>query len=305
MRAGLFVSSFLLFACGARTPLFVDDAPADAGTPAPTPDAGESPDATTILADCASAGASLIYLVSDGTPPELYSVDPAHAAFVDIGTLDCPLSDVPRAFSIAVDRKGNAFVVASDFGAPAQGELWQVSTTTAHCQKVAPYARGQLGFNVFGMAFATNGSGPEETLYIEGAADLGSVAAFGTLDTTLWQVHYLGANEPPIQRGQLTGTGDGRLFEAYYLTPNDTNPLSVDEVEPATGRFASMSNDAVMFGGSSFSAARWGGVTYLFEGYEGPSSTNVDVFSSSTRASFSIPDGITIAASGVSTCAPH
>jgi hypothetical protein len=296
-------SLVLLTACGSRTPLFVDEAPPDAeapdSSPLPTIDAS-APDV--FVPDCAQPGASLIYLVSDGSPVELYSVDPASGAFVDIGALDCPMSDVPRAFSVAVDRRGNAYVLMSDFGMPAQGALWQVSTTTAHCETVLPYARGQYGFSVFGMAFAT--SGGSDTLYIEGAADLGSVAAFGRLDTSTWQVKYLGANDPPIQRAQLTGTSDGRLFALYYTTPGNSNPLSFDELDPTTGHIVSNNDDGQMFFGTSFSVAQWGGTAYTLTVWTPPTSTTVVPFPFTTNVPFTIPTGITIAGAGASTCAP-
>jgi hypothetical protein len=174
----------LTAACGARTPLLLggasdDDSSAD---DASAPVDG-SPDAI-VVPDCVSAGAKLVYFVTNTTPIQLYSIDPASGTAVEVGALDCAMSDVPNAFSMAVDRKGNAYLLTTDLGSPAQGAMWQVSTTTAHCEPVLDYARGQLGFSVFGMAFATNGAGSSsETLYIEGAADLGSVAAFGTLDT--------------------------------------------------------------------------------------------------------------------------
>jgi hypothetical protein len=300
----LVLSVVLLAACGSRTPLIVDETPEpDAGAPDASPPIVDATAPDVFVADCAQPGASLIYLVSDGAPIELYSVDPADGAFTDIGTLDCPTSDVPKAFSIAVDRRGSAYVLTSDFGMPAQGALWQVSTATAHCEPVQAYARGQFGFSVFGMAFATDGHGPDETLYIEGAADLGSVAAFGRLDTSTWKVTYVGANEPPIQRGQLTGTADGQIFEIYYTTPGTPGYLPFDEVDTSTGRISSMTNDGSMYFGSAFSVAQSGGTAFLFAVVPGVGTTVLSV-PSMPSLPFTIPNGITIAAAGVSTCAP-
>jgi hypothetical protein len=308
VRAAAVAVWVLTAACGSRTPLIVGETPeVDASAPDASPPDASGMDAAiaadVLVPDCVSAAASFIYLVSDTSPIELYSVNPANGGFSDIGTLDCPTSDVPKAFSIAVDRKGNAFVLTTDFGSPAQGALWQVSTSTAHCEPVLDYARGQLGFSVFGMAFATNGNGPDETLYIEGASDLGSVAAFGKLDPSTWRVTYVGTNEPPISRGQLTGTGDGRLFELYYTGALMPDFLPFDQVDPTTGG-VTMSGNGPTYFGTAFSVARSDGEAYAFLAQGGPGETDVFPIPDLPTTPFAVPSGITIAGAGVSTCAP-
>ena len=86
--------------------------------------------------DCPDADATLVYLVS--AQNELFSFYPPTVTFTSIGTLVCPARPNETPFSMAVDRKGKAYVVFTD------GNLFQVSTSTAACI-ATPFAVGQLG----------------------------------------------------------------------------------------------------------------------------------------------------------------
>src|SRR5262245_34576091 len=187
-RAFRFASMTLLFtaaiACGSRTGLFLGEDefgpnPID-GSPNPTDggrrdgqrDVAEIEDAIPPLdvtppqdvnrIDCAEAGTTYVYLISNSY--QLYSFDPATSATKFIGNIACSgagAGDTP--FSMAVDRKGVAYILFTD------ERLYRVSTLNAACLSTA-YVPRQSNFGLFGMGFVFNddGTGPTEHLYVAG-----------------------------------------------------------------------------------------------------------------------------------------
>ena len=172
--AGAVASMALAVACGSRTGLLVDgvfdddasadaftrrDAPRDRGPDAILPPIDARPLPDVVRNDCPDASVTLIYVIT--AQYDLYSFNPATSAFTRIGAIACPVQ-TPGAtpFSMAVDRKGAAYVLFND------GELFRVSTATAACIST-PFARGQSGFaTLFGMGFASDTNGPQETLFV-------------------------------------------------------------------------------------------------------------------------------------------
>src|SRR5262249_31106006 len=110
--------------------------------------------------DCPDADATLVYLVS--AEETLLSFYPPTATFTTIGTLACPAPTGMNPFSMAVDRKGKAYVLYW-FGAVAgsPGRIFQVSTATAACVSTS-FVPGQQGFDTFGMGFVSDNGGPAE-----------------------------------------------------------------------------------------------------------------------------------------------
>ncbi|MEO8876630.1 MAG: hypothetical protein ABI461_13650, partial [Polyangiaceae bacterium] len=218
------VTSGGFFACGSRTALpgdfdavstGNDDSGADVrfkvdtGPDATPPPIDARPPRDASRLDCPDADATLIYLITTGN--QLLSFYPPDASFTFIGNIACPDTNLvggalATPFSMAVDRKGTAYVEFND------GNLFKVSTATAACTPT-PFVPFQLNFQTFGMGFATIESGPAEQLFIAGDDNgSGSNPNLGMLDLTDYSVGDLGPFPSPVYRAELTGTGDGRLF---------------------------------------------------------------------------------------------
>jgi hypothetical protein len=304
------------FACGSRTALPGDfdavgsgnddsggDArkPRDAGpdTAIPPIDANVPHDASRL--DCPDAGATLIYLITSDN--QLLSFYPPSAAFTLIGNIACPIPDptdtMNTPFSMAVDRKGTAYV---EF---YRGQIFKVSTLTAACA-ATPFVIGQDNFNTFGMGFSTNGGGPSETLYIAGGT-LGAAGStppntdLGSIDVTDYQVTDIAPFNPFISDVELTGTGDGRLFA--FWSQDQTSDTNISEINKATGDVIGSDDLPGTALGNGWAFGYWGGDFYTFTGM---GSSTVTQFDPSTKAQATIATySSEIVGAGVSTCAPQ
>jgi|HubBroStandDraft_6_1064221.scaffolds.fasta_scaffold12466_2 hypothetical protein len=325
-----------LAACGARTGLLVPSAVLDGGGEGAdvvdggllSPDAPLPPiDATVPVVpnepnDCVDAGSTLIYLVTSQNT--LYSFYPPAAEFVRIGTIACP-TPAPewQPFSMAVDRAGRAYVLFSDQNAAQEpGQLFRVSTANADCSKLA-YVGGQDGFGTFGMGFVGNADGVTETLYVALNIPSGSSAApqLGVLDVTNFQISMVANISPTnIVNGELTGTGDGRLFAFYAADCTGTPPAppvcsssAIAQLDPLSGR--ALGNDPLTAlpqtaetpsGISGWAFAFWGNDFYLFTTDPGTAGSIVTRFSPSDGSQVrvaTVPE--LVVGAGVSTCAPQ
>jgi hypothetical protein len=314
----------LLAACGSRTGLLGDNGPdpADAALDGPVdapfdarrdaqPDARDAsdakpeaePDALPPLdvrppidvvrpIECPSADVTFIYVV--GSNNQLFSFNPATSAFKLVGTLVCPAGGATP-FSMAVDRKGIAYVVYTD------GRIYRVSTLTAACV-ATPFQANQAGFGTFGMGFVSNDNDPGETLFISGSGNPGGNEALGSVNVTNFQVTRIGTLAPAVARMELTGTGDGRLFG---YSPDNAAPY-IAQLDKRTA--ALTSRNAVQAGDTNdaFAFAFWGGKFYVFTagGLGGP--TTVTEYNPATQRSATVTTlpGIAVVGAGVSTCAP-
>jgi hypothetical protein len=305
----------VIAACGSRTAL-VGDEPGESSVNDASAIGRDSGDASrdaeirldgapdVFTNDCPDASVTFIYLIS--LSRELYSYNPVDGVFRDIGTVNCPTS-LPDAFSMAVDRQGTAYVLFYDGQTDptkiAQGDLFRVSTANASCKAIPEYTPNQAGFSAFGTGFATNGGGPSETLYVQGGGNFGSSTGLASIDTTTFKLTFLGNNSPPIAEGELTGTGDGRLFGFFSF---DGLNFNLGEIDKTNGQLLSQTP----VGGSvsatgGFSVAFWGGDFYFFTA---PGGNTVATRYRPTDQSYvvvaSLP-GATIVGAGVSTCAPQ
>ena len=144
-------ATFLLLvaACGARSGLFAEEdvavgvsdggALADVTQPAldaTTFDDGGStldvrPPTDVFRADCPDADSLLVYTMTDTN--ELQSFDPATGQFRPITRIACPTSPGDTPFSMAVDRRGIAYVLFNQ-----SHRLFRVSTATGASLPMAP-----------------------------------------------------------------------------------------------------------------------------------------------------------------------
>lgn len=307
------VPTALFFACGSRTPL------AEPETATVTPDGsvtidGQTPrdaardqltdsfipgiDAQVRDAnrdDCPDADATFVYVVTEQN--ELLAFNPPAASFKKIGLLSCPTKTPGSTpFSMAVDRTGVAYVLFND------GNLFRVSTKTAACV-ATNFAPNQQGFQTFGMGFSSNAGGPAETLFIASDESTGG-GNLGSIDVQNFTVNPVAAFNPPINRAELTGTGDGRLF-AFYTDTQSSNYSFIGEIDKQNANVIGEEQLDGVRQGQGWAFAYWGGDFYTFTSPTGGGS-KVQRFRPLSKQITQVATYPTIiVGAGVSTCAPQ
>ena len=243
--------------------------------------------------DCVDAGQTQIYVVTDTN--DLLSFYPPTGVFKRIGVLACPTGGGFTPFSMAVDRKGVAFVLFED-QQRIRGELFRVSTATGACIPTS-YVSGQHAFNSFGMGFSTNAGGPAETLFL---ANQDSV--LGSLNTTTFNLTSIATFTPAITLAELTGTGDGRLF-AFYSPAANVGDSFVGEIDKTTAAVIATNHISLALG-RGWAFGFWGGDFYLFTAPSGSSIVTRYRPSDQSLTPVGAYPGVIVGA-GVSTCAPQ
>jgi hypothetical protein len=308
---------FVVLACGSRTGIDADgllpstpgDETKDAGH-----DAGRDATHGVPPLDCTNKGITYIYAI--GEDNQIYSYYPKTSEFTLIGTLDCPAAPGASPFSMAVDHKGTAYVVFSNsvqepggtvVPGPANGELFRVSTKTAHCEATS-FVPDQHGFATFGMAFVANvgDGGTGETLYVAGD----TTDALATIDLATFELHvvapFSGASGNMVSMAELTGTGDGRLFG--FFAPSNTQPPSfIDRIDPRTANVRSSVLLPDVIEGQGWAFGFWGGDFYTFTAPDDTTTvvTRYKPSDGSVTQVATAPSGVVIVGAGVSTCAPQ
>lgn len=252
--------------------------------------------------DCPDAEALLVYVISDNY--QLQSFNPDNGQFRTIGQINCPTGTNDSPFSMAVDRKGTAYILFTD------EHIYRVSTATGACVATT-YQPRQGNFARFGMGFATrNIFGPQETLYIAGDPDnVGNgqptgAAGLASIDPTTFKLTFVGADQR-IQSAELTGTGDGRLF-AFYQDPSDFSGSNIGEVDTQTGQIIGQRHFESVDQGRGWAFAFWGGDFYMFHAPGGTTTvTRWRPVDNSVATVANAPQGVRIVGAGVSTCAPQ
>ena len=292
----------LMIACGARTGLLVPDPPADSGPDViKRKDAGRDVlpdefvpplDATKLDAnrnDCPDADGTLVYAVTEAD--EMLSFYPPDSSFKVIGLIKCPTGPTNHPFSMAVDRKGVAYVEYND------GNIFKVSTANASCQATS-YVANQGAFTTFGMGFATIGAGPAEQLFI-----VTTDGTLGVIDTMTLKTSTVGLLTPTIVDSELTG--DGRLY-GFYRPVLNSRESAVAEFDKKTAKVLGADPLPMVDQGRGWAFAFWGGVFYLFTtpNPTGPQSTYR--FDPMTKNVVLVAQyASAIVGAGVSTCAPQ
>jgi hypothetical protein len=254
-----------------------------------------------IPGDCVDAGATLIYLIS--VTNNLYSFDPPSATFTQIGTIACPTADgTSTPFSMAVDRKGIAYIVFSD------GELFRVSTANAACVPTGFVVGQQMFASTYGMGFSQDDDGGE-TLYVASsttvAADGTTVPAqLATIDVLNgFNLHVVG-DLTPINLAELTGTGSGGLFAFWAPNGNSAPGSAISQLDKTTAQETNRSSLPSVTQGNGWAFAFWGGDFYTFTAPGGM--TAVQRFDPNDGTVVQVAQNVDeIVGAGVSTCAPQ
>ncbi|MDI1480176.1 hypothetical protein [Polyangium sp. y55x31] len=236
--------------------------------------------------DCADE-AKLVYII--GQDNELYSFDPPTLDVKLIGVIDCPTGGIGTPFSMAVDRKGTAWILFSD------GRIYHVDVKTAACAATS-YLAGQQGFTTFGMGFVANAPGSaEETLYVADYDGKG----LARIDTQSLALSFVGPWDKLTGAAELTGTGDARIFGFFNYSP-----IIIAEIDKNSGKILSQAPQPSVSIGSGWAFAFWGGDFWLFTSPTGDSQIQQYRPSTGTTTVVKTGLGTNIVGAGVSTCAP-
>jgi hypothetical protein len=294
---------FILFA-GCRSEPTTSGTDGEIVTPPPIlpPDTGmtdslgsATPPSTGEQPGCSDA-AKLVYVLSDANG--LYTFAPDKKSFTKIGEIACGTTAAPN--SMAVDRSGTAWVNFTD------GKLFKVDTKDAKCHPTAFV--GPPDFQRFGMAFASDTAGAvQETLYVAG---LDSVSeedfvnpGLAKIDLATMALTRLGrfSGGARSAHGELTGTGDGRLF-GFFIT----DPPFLAEVNKASGETKESKPLNRIGNASAFAFSFWGGDFWFYVSSGSGAPSRVTQLKSGTGETSNVIAnvGFRIAGAGVSTCAP-
>jgi hypothetical protein len=309
----------LLVACGSRTGLFIEDELApppggdsgrgdagrggrDSGIEDALPPLDVRPPQDVDRTDCPDAQSTLVYTITSSY--ELQSFNPDTGQFRLIGRIACPAGEEPGSgapatpFSMAVDRKGIAYVLFTD------EHLYRVSTATGACIATS-YVPQQSGFRLFGMGFATNSVGPTEALFVAGDDNQNNGGASGLARITpgTFNLGFVGDFSPTIDSAELSGTGDGRLY-AFYKKGSARVPSYIGEIDPDTAQVLGERRFDEVDQGNGWAFAFWGGDFYMFHAPGG--STVVTRWRPADDSVKQVATtGLRIVGAGVSTCAPQ
>lgn len=251
--------------------------------------------------DC-EKGADLIFLLAKSG--NVWRFDPAakpDEAFEDLGNPGCDIPVGRHPFSMGVDRLANGWMTIR-----SSGTLYKFNTAKPNsCEKVS-HTPGTDGFTLFGMAFVEHpNDGVCDQLYMHSfdgkqTSEGPDAGKLGVMDPDTLKIKTIG----PINfnGGELTGTGDGRLF-AFAGKPG-----RLLEYDAKTGKVEKEIDLGGLELSSSFAFAFWGGDFYFFTDSLGTipiksKVTKLDYTGDGSVSTFGKAP-IRVVGAGVSVCAP-
>jgi hypothetical protein len=242
-------------------------------------------------AGCA-AEATFVYVLS--SDKGLYSFEPGSLAFRSIGKINCPSQGDTGPNSMAVDRNGIAWVNYQD------GSLFRVDVRNAKCEATS-YDKTQLGWNRMGMAFVSDNKGSEqETLFVNGLGV--NNGGLGKIDTKTFRLARVSDFKGDLrgQEGELTGTGDARLYGFFQ-----TSPAVLAEIDRGNGSTLERADLKGVSAGTAYAFSFWGGDFWFYTAGDGQNSKVTRYRTQSNTADVVVQNtGFRIVGAGVSTCAP-
>jgi hypothetical protein len=249
--------------------------------------------------DCAE-NTDLIYVLSDDA--ELWSFDPSNNQFALVGALNCGNSSLFGTFSMSVSRAGIAWVMFQD------DKLYKIDVNQQPLTCVDSGWTPTSGFELFGMGFVSNSLvDPCEKLYMHdwsgfgGFSEGANVGTLGAMEPSDLSVEVLGSIN--YDGGELTGTGDGRLF-AFA----GANPAKLVEYDKSDASVIQTTNLTGLNLTNAFAFAHYDGDFFFFtESDSNTTISKVTYYDPDNPGVFStvVPTApIRIVGAGVSTCAP-
>jgi hypothetical protein len=253
-----------------------------------------------------------IYVLHSTDPPAVYFYDPPDNTFTPIGQLGCQAESGATANSMAIDRQGNAWInYYSLSGLEPTGRMYRAPLTGLDQCEDLGYAATSTWY-LLGMGYAVSAQGSScDTLFVYNSDQYIDYPVFqpggsqlARFDTEDIETTILGPTDYPV--GELSGTGDGRLFAFATVAENQSVLAQLDKSDGT--ELESIPLDGLDIT-NAFAFAFWGGDVYFFT-ETSPGATTSKVtrldYDGNDGGGLSIvnPDaGIHIAGAGVSTCA--
>ena len=252
-----------------------------------------------------------IYVLNSNSPPSVWFFDPPANTFTEVGTLGCDPGFGWTANSMAIDRDGYAWV--NYYEQPSErGKVFRAPLSDlSQCEETG-YSNTPGAWWLLGMGYAVvdeNSSCDELFIYksdryLEYPNFSPGGAELAEFDKATDSLDIVGATDYPV--GELTGTGDGRLFT---FAPVNASLAVLVELDKATGAELEHRNLDGLDITNAFAFAFWGGDVYFFTetaplsgvsqvtklDYDGNEGGGLSVYNANT--------GIHIPGAGVSTCA--
>ncbi len=252
-----------------------------------------------------------IYVLHSTSPPAVYFYDPPANTFTEIGELGCPAPAGATANSMAIDREGNATFNYYTTGFSNTGRMYRAPLSNlAACEDLGYDAQGS--WFLLGLGYAVNGAGSScDTLFVYNSDEYVDYPDFapggsqlGRWDDAAADKVIIGPTDYPV--GELTGTGDARLFAFATVAQNQSILVQLDKADGSELEAIPLDGLDIT---NAFAFAFWGGDVYFFT-EQSPGATTSKV----TRLDYDGNDGgglsvvnpnagIHIAGAGVSTCA--
>jgi hypothetical protein len=246
-----------------------------------------------------------IFVLSDDS--EIYKYYPDTNSFSEIGPFSCTGAGLSSTFSMAVDRKGTAWVMYRNTADIRHVDLMHTPlecTDPGYTPDQSGSGHGPWGY--FGMAFVSNskydqceklyGNTFDDTSFSEGSVGEGE---FIVLDPDTLDVSYVG--DTTFNGAELSGTGNGRAFMF-----GGVGPSKLVEVDKSDGSYISTTPLGALDLTHAFAFAFFEGDFYFFteSGGSGSNSkvTHLDYDDTGDLTELSGTAPIRIVGAGVSTC---
>jgi len=252
-----------------------------------------------------------IYVLDDAGSGQVWFFDPPANTFTMVGSIGCPAPLGWVANSMAIDRQGyvwiNYYEQSSRLGRIFRAPLSELSL----CEDTG-YVNPGTSWWLLGMGYSVvdaDSSCDELFIYKSDRyleyPDFGPGGAeLGQFDEAAAEIDLIGPTDYPV--GELTGTGDGRLFT---FAPVSAELAVLVELDKQSGAELEHTNLDGLDITNAFAFAFWGGDVYFFTetspasgvskvtrlDYDGNDGGGLSVYNANT--------GLHIPGAGVSTCA--
>lgn len=253
-----------------------------------------------------------IYVLDNAGPlPSVWFFDPPANAFTEVGPLGCSAPPGWVANSMAIDRQGYAWLNYYEQATMSARIYRAPLSDLAQCELTEYSDQGGTWW-LLGMGYAAiDATSSCDQLYIYRSdryleyPNFGPGGAqLGRFDEATDQVALIGPTDYPV--GELTGTGDGRLFAFAPVSAALAVLVGLDKQSGAELEHVDLNGLDIT---NAFAFAFWGGDVYFFTetspgsgvsqvtrlDYDGNEGGGLSVYNANT--------GLHIPGAGVSTCA--